>query len=130
MLAFGSVAEALDSLLEGDGFEPSVPVAREPVYIAEGELRGDRQKNWRGTDGFARNKFGTSVPLIVGSDNVKIRTNEVTRNNALGVGILQNPLASEDPRIQPNPNDDEVQRNLVVANGAHPSSRLPGVDLF
>jgi hypothetical protein len=51
MLAFGSVAEALDSLLEGDGFEPSVPVAREPVYIAEGELRGDRQKNWRGTDG-------------------------------------------------------------------------------
>jgi len=99
MLAFGSVAEALDSLLEGDGFEPSVPVAREPVYIAEGELRGDRQKNWRGTDGFARNKFGTSVPLIVGSDNVKIRTNEVTRNNALGVGILQNPLASEDPRI-------------------------------
>jgi hypothetical protein len=43
-----------DSLEEGDGFEPSVPVAREPVYIAEGELRGDRRaakKIWRGTDG-------------------------------------------------------------------------------
>ena len=26
---------AADSPLEGDGFEPSVPVAREPVYIAE-----------------------------------------------------------------------------------------------
>jgi hypothetical protein len=31
-----------DSPVEGDGFEPSVPVAREPDYIAEGELRGDR----------------------------------------------------------------------------------------
>ena len=41
------------SPLEGDGFEPSVPVAREPVYIAEGELRGDRRaakKIWWGTD--------------------------------------------------------------------------------
>ena len=34
---------APDSSLEGDGFELSVPVAREPVYIAEGELRGDRR---------------------------------------------------------------------------------------
>ena len=45
---------ARDSPLEGDGFEPSVSVAREPVYIAEGELRGDRRaakKIWRGTDG-------------------------------------------------------------------------------
>jgi hypothetical protein len=34
---------APDSPLEGDGFEPSVPVAREPVYIAEmnwGDRRG------------------------------------------------------------------------------------------
>src|ERR1700720_1809117 len=60
-LAFGvsqarplKVRFASDSLLEGDGFEPSVPVAREPVYIAEGELRADRRaakKIWRGTDG-------------------------------------------------------------------------------
>ena len=45
---------AADSPLEGDGFEPSVPVAREPVYIAEGELRGDRRaakKIWWGTGG-------------------------------------------------------------------------------
>ena len=39
---------ALDSPLEGDGFEPSVPVARELVYVAEGEL---------GIDGAAK-KFG------------------------------------------------------------------------
>src|ERR1700726_688192 len=42
---------ARDSLVEGDGFEPPVPVAREPVYIAESELWGDRRgqpKNFAG----------------------------------------------------------------------------------
>jgi hypothetical protein len=28
------------SPLEGDGFEPSVPGTKEPVFVAEGELRG------------------------------------------------------------------------------------------
>jgi len=28
-----------DSPLEGDGFEPSVPGTKEPVFVAEGELR-------------------------------------------------------------------------------------------
>src|SRR5438874_5547675 len=30
---------AADSALEGDGFEPSVPGTKEPVFVAEGELR-------------------------------------------------------------------------------------------
>jgi hypothetical protein len=30
---------APDSPLEGDGFEPSVPGTKEPVFVAEGELR-------------------------------------------------------------------------------------------
>jgi hypothetical protein len=34
---------ALDSPLEGDGFEPSVPVAKKSDFVAEGELRG-----WKG----------------------------------------------------------------------------------
>src|SRR5580692_2366293 len=28
-----------DSPLEGDGFEPSVPDTKEPVFVSEGELR-------------------------------------------------------------------------------------------
>jgi hypothetical protein len=40
-----------DSPLEGDGFEPSVPVAREPVYIAEGEL-GDRRGSQKNSAGY------------------------------------------------------------------------------
>src|SRR6202035_1495390 len=37
-----SVAEPTispDSLLEGNGFEPSVPGTKEPIFVAEGELR-------------------------------------------------------------------------------------------
>src|SRR6478736_2987489 len=30
---------AVDWPLEGDGFEPSVPGTKEPVFVAEGELR-------------------------------------------------------------------------------------------
>jgi hypothetical protein len=66
----------------------------------------------------------------VGSDNVSIRTNEVADNNTWGVAITQNPLASEDPRIDPNPNDDQVRRNVFVHNGTQPSRGLPGADLF
>jgi hypothetical protein len=35
-----AVRFACDSPLEGDGFEPSVPGTKEPVLVAEGELRG------------------------------------------------------------------------------------------
>src|SRR5580704_1885672 len=48
---------ARDSLLEGGGFEPSVPGAKEPVSFAEGELRGiergrpTKVVSLRGTDG-------------------------------------------------------------------------------
>ncbi len=34
-----SRTDEADSLVEGDGFEPSVPGTKEPVFVAEGELR-------------------------------------------------------------------------------------------
>ena len=37
---FSRDQEFADSSLEGDGFEPSVPGTKEPVFVAEGELRG------------------------------------------------------------------------------------------
>jgi len=47
---------APDSPVEGDGFEPSVPVAGESVYIAEGELRVDRHpRRVIGSLGWRRN---------------------------------------------------------------------------
>ena len=48
---------AADSTLEGDGFEPSVPGAKEPVFVAESECGGSnpkrqahRTRRWREMD--------------------------------------------------------------------------------
>jgi parallel beta-helix repeat protein len=72
---------------------------------------------------------GTGI-LSVGSDNLRIRKNEVVGNNTFGVAITQNPVAMQDPRIDPNPDGNQVRLNLVVENGAQPANALPGVDLF
>src|ERR1700757_1351642 len=37
--SFPKIGFAKDSPLERDGFEPSVPGTKEPVFVAEGELR-------------------------------------------------------------------------------------------
>jgi hypothetical protein len=37
-----------DSPLEGDGFEPSVPGTKQPVFVAEGELRGPNRGSQKG----------------------------------------------------------------------------------
>ena len=50
------VTFACDSLLEGDGFEPSVPGTKEPVFVAEGELR-DRT-------GAAKRVVSYAVPMV------------------------------------------------------------------
>jgi hypothetical protein len=54
---------AVDSSLEGDGFEPSVPVAGEPVYIAEGELRADRRGSQKNLAGY---RWFESISLLRG----------------------------------------------------------------
>jgi hypothetical protein len=46
----------MDSPLEGDGFEPSVPGTKEPVFVAEGELR-DRT-------GAAKKVVSYAVPMV------------------------------------------------------------------
>ena len=39
---------ARDSPLEGDGFEPSVPGTKKPVFVVEGELRGPNGGSQKG----------------------------------------------------------------------------------
>src|SRR5580693_1586185 len=52
LIAIGGCAPenrfAHDSLVEGDGFEPSVPGTKEPVFVAEGELRGPNGGSQKG----------------------------------------------------------------------------------
>jgi parallel beta-helix repeat protein len=110
-----------------DPFNPRTETS--DVLIATNRIDANNRPNTSTEGDLARIPSGAGV-LIVGSDNVRVRANEVTGNNTLGVAITQNPIVSQDPRkIDPNPNDDEVRRNVVVNNGAHPSPGLPGADL-
>jgi parallel beta-helix repeat protein len=110
-----------------DPFNPRTETSE--VLIATNRITANNRPNTFTDGDLARIPSGAGV-LIVGSDHVRIRTNEVIGNNTLGVAIIQNPLAAQDSRkIDPDPNGDEVRRNVVVKNGAHPSPGLPGADL-
>jgi parallel beta-helix repeat protein len=110
-----------------DPFNPRTETSN--VLIAANRINANNRPNTSTDEDLARLPSGVGV-LVVGSDNVKIRTNEVTGNNTWGVAITYNPLASEDPRIDPNPDSNEVRLNVVLGNGAHPPSGLTGADLF
>lgn len=111
-----------------DPFNPRTETSN--VLIAANRIYANNRPN-TSTDGdLARLPSGVGV-LLVGSDNSKIRRNEMAGNNTWGVAITSNPLASEDPRgINPNPDNNEIRLNVVLGNGAHPPPGLPGVDLF
>ena len=102
------------------------------MLIAANRIEANNREN-TSTEGDLESIPSGAGILIVGSDNVRIRANEVTDNHTFGVAITQNPLAllpSQDPRkIDPDPNGDEVRLNVVVRNGTA-SGGLPGADLF
>jgi parallel beta-helix repeat protein len=73
---------------------------------------------------------GTGM-LLVGADDTTIERNVVRGNNSLGLGIIANPFAAADPRIQPTPDRDRVLRNVLLGNGRHPDpvrATTPGAD--
>jgi parallel beta-helix repeat protein len=111
-----------------DPFNPRTETS--DVLIAANRINANNRPNTSTEGDLARLPSGVGV-LVVGSDIVRIRSNEVTDNNTWGIAIAQNPGASLDPRIEnPNPNGDKVQLNVAVKNGARPSLGLPGADLF
>ena len=68
----------------------------------------------------------------LGGDHVVIRHNRVLGNDSLGVAIVQNLLAPADPRIEPNPDFNEVRGNVILHNGRHPDpvrAITPGADI-
>jgi len=75
----------------------------------------------------------TGVGIVnFGADHVVVRDNRVLGNDSLGVIILQNFLASADPRIEPNPDFGQVRGNVILHNGRHPDpirAITPGADL-
>jgi parallel beta-helix repeat protein len=68
----------------------------------------------------------------LGGDHVVISHNRVLGNDSLGVAIVQNLLAPGDPRIEPNPDFNQVRRNVILHNGQDPDpvrAITPGADL-
>ena len=73
--------------------------------------------------------------LIAGADNVLVKSNVVNLNNSVGIAVIQIPpaLAALDPRIDPFPDNDSIQDNVVLLNGHNPDPKLapfPGSDLI
>lgn len=74
---------------------------------------------------------GTGI-LNIGGDRVVIRHNLVNRNDSLGVAIFANPFAALDPRLEPNPDGNEVRGNVILHNGQSPDperAQTPGADI-
>ncbi len=68
----------------------------------------------------------------LGGDHVVIRDNRVLHNDSLGIAIVQNLLAPADPRIEPNPDFNQVRGNVILHNGRHPDpirAITPGADI-
>jgi parallel beta-helix repeat protein len=68
----------------------------------------------------------------LGGDHVVIRHNRVLHNDSLGIAIVQNLLAPADPRIEPNPDFNEVRGNVILHNGEDPDpirAITPGADI-
>jgi parallel beta-helix repeat protein len=75
----------------------------------------------------------TGVGIVnLGSDHVLVRHNRVIGNDSLGVIVLQNLFGPIDPRIEPDPDSNQVRGNVVLHNGQHPDpvrAITPGADI-
>jgi parallel beta-helix repeat protein len=75
----------------------------------------------------------TGVGIVnLGSDHVVVRHNRVIGNDSLGVIVLQNLFGPADPRIEPDPDFNQVRGNVILHNGQHPDpvrAITPGADI-
>jgi parallel beta-helix repeat protein len=75
----------------------------------------------------------TGVGIVnFGADHVVVRDNRVLGNDSLGVIVLQNFVAGDDPRIEPNPDFGQVRGNVILQNGHNPDpvrAITPGADI-
>ncbi len=75
---------------------------------------------------------GTGI-LNVGGDALLVRDNVIHGNDTVGLGLLDNPFAGEDPRLDAPVDDNEIRDNLILGNGGDPDTSrpiAPGVDVF
>ena len=108
---------------------PGLPTAATEEVQIEGNLivKNNYPNPFAPTDpdDIAAIPTGTGI-LNVGGDAVTIRRNLIAGNDSFGVAIIANPFAPLDPRIEPNPDDNTVRRNVIVNNGDNPDPERPG----
>jgi parallel beta-helix repeat protein len=82
-------------------------------------------------DDLSQLPVGTGI-LNVGGDRVTILRNVILRNQSFGVGLIGNPFVFFDARIEPFVDENEVRRNVILANGSAPDPDrpdTPGADI-
>jgi parallel beta-helix repeat protein len=69
--------------------------------------------------------------LNVGGDKVSVPGNQVLGNNSFGIGVVQlpPPAASQDPRIEPRPDRNDIRNNVVLGNGSATDPKLGALGL-
>ena len=63
--------------------------------------------------------------LNAGGDHVTIERNIILGNDSFGVATVASPFALADPRIDPFPDDQRVERNVILLNGQSPDRERP-----
>ncbi|HEY6071865.1 MAG TPA: parallel beta-helix domain-containing protein [Anaerolineales bacterium] len=64
--------------------------------------------------------------LLIGVDHAIVTANKVLANNSVGIAVFQVPpaLAALDPRIDPFPDHDQLNGNVVLSNGSNPDPKI------
>ena len=68
----------------------------------------------------------------LGSDYVVVRSTRVLGNDSLGVIVLRTLFGPVDPRIEPDPDFNQVRGNVILNNGQSPDpvrAITPGADI-
>jgi len=64
--------------------------------------------------------------MLIGVDNAIVTDNKVLENNSVGIAVFQVPpaLAVLDPRIDPFPDHNQLNGNVVLSNGSNPDPKI------
>jgi parallel beta-helix repeat protein len=77
-----------------------------------------------GGDGIGAIPSGAGI-LNAGGDHVTIERNIILGNDSFGLATVASPFALADPRIDPFPDDQRVEHNVILLNGQSPDRERP-----
>jgi parallel beta-helix repeat protein len=98
---------------------PGLPQPFTDTVLIEDNHIFDNNRENTGSGSVGTVPVGTGI-LIIGSDNVTVRNNEVTGNDTFGIAAIGNPFFFFDPRIEPFIDDMVVEDNTFLGNGLNP----------